>query len=207
MTFNSELLIYTLDLIGTAAFAVSGAVRGLQRRPDLVGLTILAGATAVGGGVVRDVMLGRRAAMLDDWRYPLVILLAVVPVYLLPRLFLRREAVLKHFDAVGLGIFSAIGGTLAMDQGYNPLSVLFIAAITGAGGGVIRDVLLTEPPLVLYREIYILAVLAGAAAMMLARYAGAGRGAGFLAALAVTMLLRMLAIRGNWTLPRVGPGT
>lgn len=207
-------LIYTLDLIGTASFAFSGALRGLDRRPDLVGISMLAGATAVGGGLVRDVALQRPVAMIWQVDYLVVILAAALITYLFPRALSYRESFFKYFDAIGLGIFSAIGAGIAYDMGLshggigwyhgiNPLSVLFIAAITGAGGGVIRDVLLSRMPLVLYKDIYILAVAVGAAGMMLVRVMGAGPDVGFVTAMVITTSIRVLAIWFNWSLPRV----
>ncbi len=195
-------LIYALDLVGTASFAFSGVLRGFHRKPDPVGMTVLATATAVGGGMVRDVILDRPASMLADPAYLSVILAAVAVSMLVPGLLRRRRAFFKYFDAVGLGIFSAIGGTLAVEAGLNPLSVLFVAAITGTGGGIIRDVLLREVPLVLYKEVYASAVVAGAAGLVLIRYLGGGVYAGFFTALAVTLVIRVLAIWRNWSLPR-----
>ncbi len=201
----SEINItYVLDLVGTASFAFSGVLRGMRRRPDIVGMTILAGATAVGGGAIRDMVLHRPVVMLQDINYLLVILLAVLVTVLFPKGLRRNEVFFKYFDAIGLGVFSAIGASVAWDRGLNPLSVLFIASITGAGGGVIRDVLLGEMPLVLYREVYISAVVAGAGAMMLARWLGASEIIGFLIAMAIATTLRMVCIRFDWSLPRLG---
>ena len=215
---NSNL-IYALDLVGTASFAFSGALRGLGRRPDIVGITILAGATAIGGGIVRDAILQQQVKMLWDVNYLLVILASAIVTYLFPRALSSRESFFKYFDAINLGIFSAIGASIAWKLGHdaqflqqvhatpwykgtNPLSVLFFAAITGAGGGVIRDILLNRVPLVLYKEIYILAVILGAGAMIVVRESGGGEDVGFLTAMSITTAVRVLAIRFNWTLPR-----
>jgi len=209
---SEQAFIYTLDLIGTASFAFSGALRGLGRRPDLVGLTILAAATAIGGGIVRDVVLDRTVHMLWDPAYLLVILGAAVATYVFPRKLTGRSSLFEYFDAVGLGVFSAIGAGIAYSTGpamgfswypgVNPISVVFIAAITGAGGGVIRDILLSRMPLVLYREVYILAVVLGAVALIVTRELGGGVIAGFLAAMIVTTGIRIPAIRFGWSLPR-----
>lgn len=198
-------LMHVLDLMGTAAFAFSGALRSLPKRPDMVGMTILAGATAIGGGLVRDVVLQRPTPILADASYPLVILLSVAVAFFFPGRLLRHEKFFQYFDAVGLGVFSAIGAGLAMDKHLNPLSVLFVAAITGAGGGIIRDVLCIQMPLVLYREIYILAVLAGAGALLAVRWLGGSQDAAFVVAMALTTAIRVLAIRFGWRLPRVNP--
>jgi len=197
-------IIHVLDLLGTASFAFSGALRGLNRRPDVVGMTILAGATALGGGIIRDVLMGRTILMLRDMNYLLVIVASAVLTALFPQRLYRKERFFLYFDAVGLGVFSAIGAGVAYSQGMNIVSVVFVACITGAGGGVIRDVLLGEMPLVLYREVYVLAVAVGSGVMLLVRALGAAELAGFLTAMGVTTVIRILAIRYNWSLPRIG---
>ena len=199
---DEQQVIYVLDLLGTSSFAFSGVLRGFDRRPDIIGMVILAAATALGGGIIRDMILGQPVAMLRDMNYLLVILGSAAVAFLFPTRLKRREAFFKYFDAFGLGVFSAIGASLAWKGGLNPVSVLFIAGLTGAGGGVIRDVLLGEMPLVLYKEIYILAVAVGAGALMAVEELGGGAGAGFLTAMIVTFVIRALAIRFNWSLPR-----
>ncbi len=196
-------LVYVLDVFGTAAFAFSGMMRCASRRPDIVGLAILATATAVGGGIVRDAILSRRAIMLEDPVYLTVILMTVCISALFPKLLRRGETFFQYADAIGLGIFSAIGATLAVDNGLNPLSVLFIAGITGAGGGIIRDILLSQTPIVLYREIYILPVLAGAGCLQIVRHYGGSTQWAFVVAAVVTIAIRFPAIWFKWSLPRL----
>jgi uncharacterized membrane protein YeiH len=196
--------LYILDLIGVGSFAFSGALRAIRRRPDFIGMTILAGATAIGGGMIRDLLLGGKAEMLHNWHYPAVILLSALITILFPSAVIEQITFFKYFDALGLGIFSAIGATVALQNGLGFLWVLFIAAITGAGGGVVRDVLLNEMPLVLYREIYITAVALGATALWIARhYCGAGELTGFYLAMIITITVRITAIQKGWTLPRI----
>jgi uncharacterized membrane protein YeiH len=115
----------------------------------------------------------------------------------------RGEAIFQYADGIGLGVFSGIGATMAVDMGLNPLSVLFIAGITGSGGGIIRDVLLGKTPIVLYREIYILPVLAGAVSLQLVRHYGGSIAAGFVCAMIVTIAIRIPAIWFKWSLPRL----
>lgn len=197
-------IIRILDLIGIASFAFSGALRAIRRRLDLVGIAILAGATAIGGGMIRDALLGGGAAMLRDWRYPVVILASALVAALFPRKLAERETFFRYFDALGLGIFSAIGATIALQSGLGFLWALFVAGITGAGGGVVRDVLLGEMPLVLYKEIYITAVAFGAAALWISRqFLGFGEITGFFLGMTITIAIRVVAIWRAWSLPRV----
>lgn len=196
-------LLYALDLAGTAAFAFSGALRALDRRPDFVGMTILAGATALGGGIVRDAIFGQPAGMLRDVNYGLVIMASATIAFLFPWLLRQKESFFMYFDAVGLGVFSAIGATLAWNRGLDPISLVFVASLTGAGGGMIRDVLLGRMPVVLYREVYISAVVAGAMALAAARWGGLDEWAAFIIGMCITMTIRVLAIARGWSLPRV----
>lgn len=113
---TGEGLIYAVDLVGTAGFAVSGALRATRRRPDFVGMLILATATAMGGGTLRDLRLRRELAVLSDWTFPLVILISSALVFLWPASVAKRERWVRYFDMVGLGVFSAITAGVAWRQ-------------------------------------------------------------------------------------------
>ena len=203
MIYTSNI-IYILDLVGTASFAFSGALRVLHKRPDIVGMTVLAGATAIGGSVVRDTILNRQVLILQDMAYPLVILASVFVAFVFPGSLRRNAVFFKYFDAVGLGIFAAIGAGVALQTpGMNVVSVVFIAAISGSGGGIIRDVLLNEMPLVLYKEVYVSAVVIGAIAFIAAVKLTANPTVGFFVGMTVTIAIRTMAIWYNWSLPRL----
>ena len=195
--------IYFIDLFGTASFAFSGAVRVADRRPDFVGMLILAGATAMGGSTLRDVILHRDVMILHDWGYPLVILASALCTFFFPVVFCRRETLFKYFDAVGLGTFAAItAGAVWSAPGMNPLSVLFVACFTGCAGGVVRDLLVQKPTLVLSNELYVTPVIIGAAGLMLARWLGGSELAGSVVAMTLATGLRWMAIYWEWRLPR-----
>jgi uncharacterized membrane protein YeiH len=197
-------VIHVVDLLGTASFALSGALRAADRRPDFVGMLILAASTAVGGGILRDVVLKRDIVFLQDMGYPLVIVLSVTAVFLFPLHLIRRERVFRYFDAIGLGVFSASTAAVTWHTpGVNPLSVLFVATATGCAGGVVRDLMIHKPTLVMANELYVTPAILGAAALMVAERLGAGPLATFAAAMIVTTTLRMLAIRFEWRLPRI----
>ncbi|MGE5609034.1 MAG: trimeric intracellular cation channel family protein [Bacillota bacterium] len=204
MRITPQAIIYAIDLFGTAAFAFSGALRVLDKRPDFIGMLMLAGATAIGGSILRDVILNRDVLLLRDWGYPLVILGSVVVTFFFPHQLSRRESIFKYFDAVGLGVFSAITATVTWNTpGINPLSVLFIATITGCAGGVIRDVIIKKETLVLSNELYVTPVMVGAASLMAAQALGVNPTVAFVIAMVVTTGLRLLSIRYDWRLPRV----
>lgn len=204
MKIQPAAIIYAIDLFGTASFAFSGALRVMDRRPDFIGMLILAAATAAGGSVLRDVILNRDVMMLRDWGYPLVILGSVILTFLFPRELRRRESVFKYFDAIGLGVFSAMTASITWNTpGINPLSVLYIATIAGCAGGVVRDLVIRKETLVLSNELYVTPVMMGAASLMLAQRLGASSTTAFVIAMFVTTGLRLAAIRFDWRLPRI----
>ena len=201
---STTAAIYAVDLLGTASFAFSGALRAVDRRPDFVGMLILASVTALGGGVLRDVILKRDILFLHDFAYPLMVLLSVIAVTLFPAHLMRRERVFRYFDAVGLGVFSASTAAITWHTpGVNVLSVLFVATAAGCAGGVVRDLLIEKPSLVLANELYVTPAILGAAALILAEKVGAGAQFSFFLAMIVTTSLRVLAIRKDWRLPRI----
>jgi uncharacterized membrane protein YeiH len=205
MNITFQDVIYAVDLVGTASFALSGALRAADRKPDFVGMLILATATAVGGSVFRDVVLNRDVVILRDWGYPLVIIASTAVTFLFPGSVGRRETLLRYFDAVGLGVFSAFTASAACSMpGINPLSVLLVATLSGCAGGVVRDLIIRKETLILANELYVTPMIIGAAALMVVRALGAGELAGFSVAMAVTTGIRLCAIRFNWRLPRLG---
>ncbi len=204
MHLDLQTVLYAFDLFGTGAFAISGAVRSIDRRPDLVGMLILAGATAVGGSVMRDVILNRDVMVLRDWGYPVVILLATVATFFFPHVVLRARNVFMYGDAIGLGVYSAITASVAHGTpGINPLSVLFIATVTGCGGGVIRDLIIGKESLVLSNELYVTPIIVGSACLMGLDALGVDKSISFVAAMVITTVFRILAIRFKWRMPRM----
>jgi uncharacterized membrane protein YeiH len=196
--------IYAVDLVGTASFALSGALRAVDRRPDFVGMLILATSAAVGGGVLRDVVLKRDILFLHDIGYPLVVLAAVAAVCIFPFQFSKRERTFRYFDAIGLGVFTASTAAVTWHTpGVNALSVLFVATVTGCAGGVVRDLLIDKPTLVLANELYVTPAILGAGALMIAERCRAPQPAPFVVAMLVTTALRVCAIRFDWRLPRI----
>jgi uncharacterized membrane protein YeiH len=197
-------VLHAIDLFGTASFAFSGALRAIDRRPDFVGMVILAGATAVGGGLLRDLILQRQTFILTNGEYPLVIVLSVVITFLFPRSVVRQERLFKYFDAIGLGVFSALTASALWESPQaNPLSILFIATFAGCAGGAIRDVLINKPSLVLENEVYVTPVVIGAAGLMLVRTCGGGELSSFLTAMLLATGIRFVAIRRDWRFPRI----
>ena len=161
-------LLYLLDMIGTAAFAASGAWAGVRREMDLFGVLVLGMVTAIGGGTLRDILLGDTPPFcLKDENYLWVSLSVSLLIFLGHRHLDQIKNPLLTFDAVGLGTFVVIGTGKALQFGLGPFGAVLMGIMTATAGGVIRDVLSSRVPLILQREIYASACLAGAGLMVI----------------------------------------
>jgi uncharacterized membrane protein YeiH len=197
-----------LDLTGCFVFALSGGLAAVRARLDVFGVLVVATVTAIGGGIVRDVLAGVTPPnALRHWPYLAVPAAASVVVFIWhPRVTRLRRPIIV-LDAAGLGLFTVTGTRLALDHGLAPAGAVALGVLTGIGGGMLRDLLLREIPLVLRREIYALASAAGAALVVLGDRVGwtAGWQVG---GAALVFLIRMVAARRHWSAPtpRVEPG-
>lgn len=215
---NELILPDQLDLLGIFAAAASGALTGIRKGLDLVGVLVLGAVTGLGGGVIRDLMIGvDPPAMLTDWRYLTTAALASLAVLAVEYRvvagagFVRSRVPLGTayliVDAATLGCFAVSGTTKALTHGLSLVPAALLGTITAVGGGVIRDVLTNEVPTVLRREIYALpALLGGLIVAVTARYDPHAWYIAFGAA-AATAGLRLLAVRRDWhaTLPAPAP--
>lgn len=158
-----NLLLTVFDLLGTFAFAISGAIAGARHKLDIFGVLVLSFAAATFGGITRDVLIGALPpASIQDWRYLAVSLLAgVLTFFWYSKVRRVRHAVLI-FDAAGLGLFAVTGTGKALAYSLDPVAAALLGMLTGIGGGVVRDLLVSEVPAVFRTEIYAVAALAGA---------------------------------------------
>lgn len=199
-------LVHLLDVFGTLAFAVSGAFRAVKHELDLLGVIVLAVATGVGGGIIRDLLLGATPPVsLVDQTYILVCLLGAVLVFLMAPRIARRWDYVMAADAVGLSVFTAIGAAKAESCGAVPLTIIMMAMITASGGGLIRDLLVMEIPAVLKSDFYATAALIGGICYVLLGHLGVGAGPRLAGTIAVTLCLRALAMKYGMRLPRIKP--
>ncbi len=165
-------LILALNLAGTFVFGLSGGLAAVRAKLDLFGVLVLAGVVGLAGGIARDLLIGAPPATFRDWRYLVAIGAAgLLCFYAGPALERVRRSVLV-FDALGLGLFCVTGATKALDAGLGPAQAVLLGAITGIGGGMLRDVLLREVPVVLRHELYAVPALLGAAILVVAQEAG-----------------------------------
>src|ERR1700723_41725 len=196
----TELLI--LNLIGTCVFGVSGGITAVRKQMDLFGVLVLSVVAALGGGMMRDVLLGPTPpATLNDWRYIAVAAGAGVLVFAAPGRVGRWNSLILAFDGAGLGLFTVTGTVAALDAGLSSVASALLGMLTGIGGGVLRDVLAGEVPLVLRKEIYALASLLGALIVIAASHARVVGTATSLFAVAATFGLLMLSVWRGWNIP------
>ena len=174
MTPRSARLILLLDLVGTFVFAVEGAAMAMGARLDVFGVMAISFVTALGGGIVRDVLIAAAPPQaLRDWRYPMTAFAAGLLTFGFHAL-LRQvpEAALTVLDAGGLALFAIAGAEKSLSLGMNGLAAVLMGGVTGVGGGVIRDVLLNKVPTILFTDIYATAALAGAVILVVSQKAG-----------------------------------
>lgn len=196
------MLLYILDLFGVAVFAASGALAGLAAQLDLLGVLVLASITAVGGGTLRDVLLSRHPIFWINDSRPIYTIVAattatLVWVHYLP---IPTDALLIA-DAVGLALFAISGAQVAEKTGCRALVIVLMGTLTGAGGGVLRDLLTAKVPLILRQDIYASAAIAGITVYLLLRAARAPTAAAFAAGFVTVAITRLAAIAYDLRLP------
>ncbi|WP_067179312.1 trimeric intracellular cation channel family protein [Microtetraspora niveoalba] len=191
-----------LDLAGIFVFALSGALEGVRKRLDMVGMAVLAFFTAVGGGVMRDLFIGVQPAAFRDTGYLLVPIAATVIAFFWHPQVERAMPGVLVFDAAGLGLFCAVGTAKALHYGLSPLHAVLLGVCTAVGGGVIRDVLSGEMPTLLYdRQLYALPAMLGSTAMAVLYAAGVRGFVATLSAAVLAFVFRILAMRYGWRAP------
>ena len=199
----ADSLLVALDLMGVFVFALSGALLAVRKRFDVFGVAVLALAAALGGGILRDLLIGAIPPVaLMDWRYGAVCVVAAGAGFVGHHALERIARPVRVFDAIGLGFFAVAGTSKALAFDLPAFAAVAMGVLTAVGGGVLRDVLAGEVPLVLRREIYAVAALAGAVvvavAAVLDRY---GAAAATIATIA-TVALRLTAVWRRWDAPQ-----
>ena len=197
-----EAMLRWLDLAGIAVFAASGALVASRKQMDAIGFILIAAVTGFGGGTVRDLLLCRTPIfwLRDPALLAVASSVAVLVFFTAHRLENRFRALLWA-DAVGLSLYAVLGTEIALVAGANPWAAVLLGVVTATFGGVLRDVICNEVPLLLRREIYALAALAGAAGFVELRLAGVWRDPALLAGMAACFAIRGAAIARQWSLP------
>lgn len=196
-------MLLTLDLIGILVFAVSGGLVAVRNQLDIVGVVVLAMATGLGGGVIRDVVIGAvPPPAVEDWRYLLVPAVGGLVTFWWHPAVERLERVINVFDACGLGLFCVAGAVKAQEYGLGPVPSAALGMVTGVGGGIIRDLMVGRVPVIFrYGELYAIPALAGAAVAATGIELGVEPAVIVGPAAAVTIGWRLLALRRGWAAP------
>ncbi|HMP92476.1 MAG TPA: trimeric intracellular cation channel family protein [Phnomibacter sp.] len=196
-----ELIV---DVLGTAAFAISGASQAIQKRFDVFGIVIIAFATAIGGGTVRDVLLGALpVAWMQNEIAITVILVAALGTILFHGHLKKLTNTLFLFDTLGLALFTFVGIEKGLAYGFSPGMAIALGTITGCFGGVTRDVLLNQVPVIFRKEIYASACILGGLLFFLLQWMGLHDRLAQLLGMAVVVGVRILAVRFHLSLPPV----
>lgn len=207
-----ELLILIAGIIGTIAFAVSGALIAIENKLDLFGVLILGCVTACGGGLIRDVMLRREITLFNSPWYPIIAcsvsLLVFIAMYFLKSEKWENSKIYKVFynitDSIGLGAFVITGADIAILSGNtNIFPVVFYAVLTACGGGMIRDILVMKIPAIFRKHIYAVAAIIGALYFYLLYYFNVPHPVIAITTVILVVIIRYLAFRFEWSLPKV----
>ena len=204
MNLRTQRLIFVADLAGVFLFSIEGAQVAMQARLDFLGVLVVAFLPALGGGIIRDLLIGATPPnAIRDWRYPALAFAAGTLAFIFHQTVRALpDDVVVVLDAAGLSLFAVAGAEKALAFGVHPFIAVLMGGITGVGGGVLRDVALTHVPAVLRTDIYATAALAGALVMVVAQRLGlAPRWAAALGAVGC-FALRMTAVWLHWSLPQ-----
>jgi uncharacterized membrane protein YeiH len=199
---STATLLVTLDLIGTFVFALSGSASGVKKRLDPFGVGVLAFVAGNAGGVTRDLLIGAvPPAAINDWRYVAVSLAAGAVTFVCYSIVMRLRPIVLLLDAAVLGLFAVAGTQKALAFGVNPFVSALLGMLTGIGGGVLRDLLVNEIPVVLRADLYALAALAGAGIVVGGHLMHWPPTATTIAGAILCFGMRLVAIRRGWNLP------
>jgi uncharacterized membrane protein YeiH len=194
--------LFVADLVGVAVFAASGGSAVVAKRLDVFGVVFVGSVAALGGGILRDIVINQSPPLaFADWRYGATAAAAALLVFFFHPHLVRIRRFVLLLDAAGLGLFTATGTLKALDFGVPFVGACILGMVTGIGGGLLRDLLTGEIPVVLRSEIYAVASLAGAVAVALGRRLGAPGLVMLLGAAALTFAIRVTAMLRGWSAP------
>jgi uncharacterized membrane protein YeiH len=196
--------ILVLNLFGTFVFGISGGLAGVKARLDPFGVVVLAAVVGLAGGITRDLLIGRPPATFRDWRYLAVVGGAGVVTWIAAPQLERMQPTIDVLDAAGLSLFSVTGASIALDYHLGPAEAVVLGAVSGIGGGILRDVIVREVPHVLRTGLYAIPALIGAGIAVIAQRLG-GHGVAFpLVGALVCFAIRLAGIRYDLSLPAAG---
>lgn len=195
-------IIYFFDLAGTFVFAISGALTAIQRKLDIFGSSVIALVTALGGGTLRDILIGRQpVGWLLDNNYLLIIAAGIAISYIFGQRVQKLRRTLFLFDTIGIGLYTILGLERTLGLGLSMPIAVIMGTVSAVFGGVIRDVLCNEVPLIFRKEIYATACIAGGVLFLILTAFHMGRDWAMLSTVLFIIILRTLAVKYKWHLP------
>lgn len=193
--------VYPLDLTGTLVFAISGTLTAIDKKFDLIGSLIIGMVTAVGGGTIRDILIGQTpVGWMKDLNYLGIIILALLLTYLFKKYILKLRRSMFLFDTIGIGLFTILGLEKTLSVELSIPIALLMGVFSAVFGGVLRDVLTNEVPLIFRKEIYATACLAGGIVYVILIQFSQWTNLNMLSSMAVVMIIRYLSVRFKWSL-------
>lgn len=199
-------LPYYIDLLGTLMFAVSGSLAASDKNMyrDIFAVTFIGFVTAVGGGSLRDLILDTRPAWVEDGYYLLAITFGVMVSITFRYYFLKFRRTLFLFDTLGIALYTVVGVQKSLVFGVSPAAAIVLGMFSAVMGGVLRDTLINEMPVIFRKEIYATACLSGAALFILLQFFGADDNINAFMSVLLIIAVRLMAVKYQWTLPKVG---
>ncbi|NEU10382.1 trimeric intracellular cation channel family protein [Flavihumibacter sp. R14] len=199
-------LPYYIDLLGTLVFAISGALAASDKNMyrDIFGVAFTGFVTAVGGGSLRDMILDTRPAWVADGNYILVVTAGVLFAVFFKYYIFKFRRTFFLFDTMGIALYTVVGVQKSLEHGVSPVAAIILGMFSAVMGGVIRDTLINEIPLIFRKEIYATACLSGAALFVTLRFFGVDDNINAFLGVMLIFLIRILSVKYKWTLPKVG---
>lgn len=198
--FSSTDLIYFVDLAGTFVFAVSGWLLASKKQLDFFGAAVISFITAVGGGTLRDVLIGSTpVGWMQDINYLLIIASAMIATIFFKRIFEKLRKTMFLFDSIGIGLFTILGVQKTLDLGLSPVVAVMMGTISAVFGGVLRDTLVNEIPMIFRKEVYATVCVAGGIVYLLLGQTALNDDLRVIITISVTITVRILAVVNNWS--------
>lgn len=197
-------IMYVLDIIGTFAFAISGALFASNKKFDLFGVIIIAFATAVGGGMIRDVLINAHPInWIGELNYIWTILIAVLFTFLFKSKIAPLSKTMFLFDTIGISVFTLLGVQKGLNYDLHPFIAVVMGMVSAVMGGVIRDVLTNQIPLIFRKEIYASACLAGGVVFLICNFFNFSEAVRIIATMSTIIVIRLIAVKYHLELPKI----
>lgn len=195
-------ILYFIDILGTMVFAISGAITAFDKKLDIFGVSAVAFITALGGGTLRDLLIGSTpVAWMNDLTYLVMISIGILLSILFRQLILKLRRTLFLFDTIGIAVFTVLGLQKALDIGIHPVIAIMMGMVSAVFGGVIRDIVCNEIPLIFREEVYALVCIAGGIVYVILGLFTTSSEYVIISTISIIFTIRLLAVKYHWKLP------